>query len=201
VEVARGDLARARECLKEAVSMAREPGNRPILPPALHNWGSLMLLEDDLEGAAALFEEGLALSREDGRIEGVEVNLLALARVEIRRGRYADARRRLAEGARIAEERWMRVRGQALLDETAALAAALEEHAVAARLWGASEAARREMNLSREPNDESFLGPWTERARAALGTPAFTAAEVAGAALSYAEALAEARAWLESPRA
>jgi non-specific serine/threonine protein kinase len=197
VSLARGALDPARARLDEAVALAREPGNRPILAPALHNFGSLKLLEGDAAAAVSCFSEALALSREGGRLEGVVVNLLALARVEIGRGRLDEARERLVEGLRLAEEHSMRVRGQALLDESAAWAAVRGAHALAARLWGAAEAARRSMGLSREPTDEAFLAPRIGRARDTLGAEAFAWEEGVGAALPFEEALSQSRAGLE----
>jgi hypothetical protein len=53
------------------------------------------------------------------------------------------------------------------------------------------------MGFHRERADEAFLTPVIARTRGALGDPAFTAAESAGRSLSYEEAIAQARAWLD----
>ena len=53
------------------------------------------------------------------------------------------------------------------------------------------------MGYHREPMDEAFLPPLIARARRALGETAFAAAEEAGRTLSYVEAVAETRAWLD----
>jgi hypothetical protein len=53
------------------------------------------------------------------------------------------------------------------------------------------------MGFHRERADEAFLAPLIARARGALGDAAFTAAESAGRSLSYDEAIAKARAWLD----
>jgi hypothetical protein len=53
------------------------------------------------------------------------------------------------------------------------------------------------MGFHRERADEAFLAPLIARARGALDDAAFTAAESAGRSLSYEEAIAQARAWLD----
>jgi hypothetical protein len=65
----------------------------------------------------------------------------------------------------------------------------------AARYYGAAEAQAAATGFRRDAADEAFLAPHIAAAREALGTEAFAAAEAAGRALPYADALADARAW------
>jgi hypothetical protein len=67
------------------------------------------------------------------------------------------------------------------------------------RLYGAAQVQAEQMGYHREPMDEAFLPPLLARARKALGEAAFSASEAAGRALSYDEAVAEIRDWLERP--
>ena len=60
------------------------------------------------------------------------------------------------------------------------------------------EAHSEQTGVQRSSADEAFIRPLITKAREALGEPAFAAAEREGRALSYEEAIAEARAWLES---
>jgi hypothetical protein len=83
------------------------------------------------------------------------------------------------------------------LDCSTGLAAFFSEWECAARLYGASEALSEQMGRQREPVDEAFQAPLIRRTRDALGAAAFAAAESAGRSLSYDEAIAEARSWLE----
>ena len=53
------------------------------------------------------------------------------------------------------------------------------------------------MGYHREPADEASSAPFIARTREALGDVAFAAGETSGRALSYDEAIAEARTWLE----
>jgi hypothetical protein len=67
----------------------------------------------------------------------------------------------------------------------------------AARFFGAAEAQMGQTGLHRDPADEAFLAPLIATAREALGWTAFAAAEAGGRALTYDQALAEARAWFD----
>jgi hypothetical protein len=103
----------------------------------------------------------------------------------------------LLEASAIVDEIGSRPLGQSVLEVGAGLSAFDREWARAARLFGAVEAQAEETGLHRDPADEAFLAPLIDRARQALGSAAFTAAEAAGRALGYENATAEARAWLE----
>jgi len=65
-------------------------------------------------------------------------------------------------------------------------------------VFGVTQAQLEQTGYHRDPADEAFLTPLIARAHERLGATAFAAAETAGRALSYEDALAEARAWLES---
>ena len=86
--------------------------------------------------------------------------------------------------------------GVALLDTVATLAASFGELELAARLCGANAALAEEMGLRAAPPDD-FTASLLAKARQGLGAAAFAAAESAGRMLTYDEAIAEARAWLE----
>ena len=82
----------------------------------------------------------------------------------------------------------------------AGLAASRAEWEHAVRFFGAAEAQTGESGLHRDPADDAFLTPLVAQAREALGTDAFGAAEAAGRALSYEQAMAQARDWLTNAR-
>jgi hypothetical protein len=100
------------------------------------------------------------------------------------------------EGLAIVEEIGSKRMGVAHLDCSTGLAAAVGDWARAARLLGTAEALREQMGLHREPTDEETLAQIIGRTRAALGDSAFAAAESEGRAVSFDEAIAEARTWL-----
>jgi hypothetical protein len=68
---------------------------------------------------------------------------------------------------------------------------------LAARCYGAAEAQTAQTQLQRDPTDEAFLAPLITNAREALGTEEYTTAKDAGNALSYEQAIGEARTWLK----
>jgi hypothetical protein len=103
----------------------------------------------------------------------------------------------MREGFAIAEEIGSKRAGVAQLECAVGLAAFFSEWECAARLHGATEAQSGQMGYQREPVDEAFLAPLIQRTRKALGAAGFAAAESAGRSLSYDEAIAEARSWLE----
>jgi hypothetical protein len=101
------------------------------------------------------------------------------------------------EALRIADDTGSKGAGAWSLDCSIGLAAFFSEWECAARLYGASEALSAQIGYRREPPDEAFLAPLIAHTRRALGDAAFAAADSAGRALSYDEAIAEARSWLK----
>jgi hypothetical protein len=55
----------------------------------------------------------------------------------------------------------------------------------------------KQTGLHRDPADEAFLAPLIAQARVALDAAPFAAAEIAGHALAYEDAIMDTRAWLE----
>lgn len=192
-----GDTATARAHLEEALALARGLGNKREIAAAINALAQLHRLEGDLGTAAPLYEAFLALARELGDRETVAIGLLNLAMVAIGNGSRHHARRMLLEVLTIAEEIGSKPAGQSALEVSACLAALREEWECAALLFGTAEAQSERTGLHRDPADEAFLAPLIAKARAALGSASFGAAEAAGRALSYEDAMMEARAWLE----
>jgi hypothetical protein len=81
--------------------------------------------------------------------------------------------------------------------KSAGRAALVGEGVRAARLYGAAQVELEQTGVRREAADEAFLAPLIAKARESLGEAPYAAAEAGGRALSYEDAMAEARAWLE----
>ena len=112
--------------------------------------------------------------------------------------RSADrARRMLLEVIEIAEETGSKRVGQSVLEVCAGLASLNLEYEFAARFYGAAEAQTAQTQLQRDPADEAFLAPLIAKAHQAVGAAKFATAKDAGSALSYEQAIGEARTWLE----
>ena len=116
--------------------------------------------------------------------------------VAIGRGAAVRAPAMLLEVLAIAEEIGSKPAGQSALEVCAGLAASANDWECAARLFGAAETQMGYTGIHRDPTDEAFLAPLITKARDALGMSAFAAADAAGRALAYDDALTEARNWL-----
>ena len=191
-----GDLTAARGHLEEALVLARELGNRRQIAAALNALAQLHRAHGALDAAEPLYEDVVELARELDDRESIAIGLLNLAMVAIGRAATERARSMLLEVVAIIEETGSRSAGQSVLEVSAGLAALREEWARAAQFFGAAEAQARQSGLRRDPADEAFLTPLVARARATLDVAAFTAAEAAGRAMTYPEAIGAARAWL-----
>jgi predicted ATPase/DNA-binding winged helix-turn-helix (wHTH) protein len=194
--LALGNRATAREHFLVALAKSRQLGNKLQLSSALNGLAELYRVEGELEKAEPLYEEALSLSGERGDRGGMAVHLANLAWTSISLGREDQARGMVREGLAIVDEIGSRRLGVAYLDCLTGLAAAVGDWERAARLHGTAEALREQMGYHREPTDEASLSQIVRSAREALGSDAFAAAESAGRAVSYDEAIGKARAWL-----
>jgi predicted ATPase/class 3 adenylate cyclase len=191
-----GDQAAARGYFDEGIVLSRKSGNKRELACALNGLAQLHRMEGALDTADALYRESLALIRELGDRETAAVVLLNLAIVAIGRRSGAQAREILREVLAISIEMQSKPTGQCTLDVCAALAALSGDWKRAARFFGIVEAQTGQTGYHRDPSDEAFLAPLITEARTVLGTDTFTDAETEGRALSYDDAIDEARVWL-----
>jgi predicted ATPase len=200
VSHAQGERTTARRHLEASLALARRLEHKGQLYAVLTALAQLHRVEGDLDAAERLYEESLTLARASGdRVYSVDC-LSNLAVLSISRGLGGPARGMLLAALAIAEEIGWKNESQAVLENSAGLAACLGEWKCAARFYGAAEAQREQTRVHRDPADEAFLTPLIARAREALDGAAFAAAEAAGRALSYEDAMAESRAWLETAR-
>ena len=197
VATGQGDRVTARSYFEQALVLAQEQGDERALAAAYNALAQLCRMEGDLDTAEKLYEKMLALSRRLEDRETIAVGLLNLSMVSIDRALGDRATGLLLEALAIAEETGSRRMGQSGLEVAAGLGAARKEWEMAAGLYGAAEAQMVQSGLRRDPSDEAFLAPWMQQASRALGPAAFAAAETAGRAWGYDEAMARARAWLE----
>jgi non-specific serine/threonine protein kinase len=193
-----GDRGAARAYFDEAVLLSRKSGNKRELAEALNGLAQLDRMEGALDAADALYRESLALMREIGDREMIAVVLLNIAIVAIGRRSAAQAQQILREVLTIAIEVQSKATGQCTLDVCGALAAVCDEWKRAARFFGSVEAQAEQTGYLRDPSDKAFFEPLITKTRIALGDDAFREAEAGGRAISYNEAIEDARAWLSS---
>lgn len=191
-----GDLVSARGYLREAVDLAAQHSDERSLGAALNALAQLCRVEGNLDDAERQCEKALEIARRLGDQDSVAVNLLNRAMLEISRGRSATVVPMLAEVISIGEAIGSKPVATSALEVTGAYAALIGDAHRAARFFGAAEAQALATGLHRDPADAAFLAPLIDRVRAALGEAAYGEAERAGRALSYDEAIGQARAWL-----
>jgi predicted ATPase/class 3 adenylate cyclase len=195
-----GNVTTARGHLEEALALARKLGNKRELAAALNGLAQLYRVEGNLDMAEPLFENVLALARELDDHESIAIGLLNLAMVYIGRGFADSAKTAMLAVLSIIERTGSKPAGQSVLEVSAGLAALQEQWTKVAFFFGAAETQAKQTGLHRDPADEAFLAPFVVNARNSLGSQAFDAAEQAGHALLYEEAIAEASNWLRQGR-
>ena len=193
-----GVLATARKHLEEALELARKSGEKRQIGAALNALAQLHRVEGALDTAQLLYENFLGHARELADSESIAIGHLNLAMVSICRGSNGDARARLLKALAIVDEIGSKSSGQSVLEVCAGLSALREEWEITAHFFGAAEAQSAQSGIHRDPTDEAFLAPLVAKARHALGAARSREAEEAGRALSYEEAMVQARVWLEN---
>ena len=192
-----GEWDAARGYLEEALARARKEGDQRQLAAALNALGQLLRVEGALDDAQPLYEQALAIAQQAGDREVVAVALLNLAIVDVQRGFAGQAGARLLDVLAIASDIGSKPAGQSAVEVAAGLAARAGDWSRAARLFGVAEEQTSYTGIHRDPADEAFLAPLIGAVREAAGSEAFDAAETAGRALAYDDAITELRAWLE----
>ena len=160
-----------------------------------------MFEQERLRGDGAYATGAEQLCAGDHQVNGEDEDFAHRANGTITAGAFKTARRRrigshyefAPDRFSIAEDIGSKRAGIAHLSGASELAVFFGEWNLAARLYGAAEAQRERIGHHPEPREEVFI----ERAREALGAIAFAAAESDGRSLSYDEAIAQARAWLD----
>lgn len=190
-----GDLKAARAHLEEALVRARELEDPRNIAAAVNAMAQLHRVEGDFNAAEPLFEHVIDLARGLEDRESIAIGLLNLAMTSVERKLAGRARLMLTEALAIVDATGSKPAGQSVLEVCAGLSGLHGEWVCGARFYGMAEAQASQTGIHRDPADEAFLAPWVATARGTLGED-FDAAEAGGRALSYVEALREARAWL-----
>ena len=190
-----GDVSAARRHLQVALAMALESGKDREIAAALNALGQLHRVGGDMETATKLYREAVAYGRRLEDRETVAITLLNLA-MACAHASPAEAAQMVLEAITLGAQVGSRFVGQSALDVAAGLMAISRSWPECARLYGAAQAHAAHVGLRREAADEVFLEPLIESSRSQLG-PAYAATEIGGRALSYPQAIEEARARLE----
>ena len=198
VMLAEGNRVMARAHLQDTLALARQLEDKQYLSRALNGLGVFHSEKRELQKAQRFYEEALEVSRGLGDRGGTAIELANLAWIFIQLDSADRARELMSEGLAIATEIGSKRAAAPHMGNAMQLAACFGDWKFAARLHGATEALLQQMGHRREPDEEAANAPSVARTREALGAAAFAAAASAGRALTNDEAIAEARAWLES---
>ncbi len=179
---------------EEAVARMREAGDRAWLAYILSDVGDLLIAAGDEERGAAMIEEGLALHREHGNMQGLGNKLSDLGLRRHDEGDVGAALRHYVESVRLLREggdTWYLASPVAGL---AAIALTFGHPLLAARLIGAATALRERSGAWFWPRERSRFEQTVAGARAALGADAYEREVAVGHALPLNEVVAEATA-------
>jgi non-specific serine/threonine protein kinase len=189
----RGDFAQTAAYLEESLALYRVLGDRRGIANSLHNLGEVAANQGDLEQAAARYEDALALRRVLGARRGMAVELECLGLVAAWRGEGARA---VALGyealALLQEEGDPRACADGLETLGSIIAGVAGQGEQAARLLGAAATVRERLGTPQPPDNQRQVERMVASTREALGEHAWTAAFMAGQALSLEAAVAEA---------
>lgn len=187
----RGDAREARAAFQEGIDAYRGMGDRHRLSDSLCNLAMVAIDQEQLDEASALFAESIALDREFDNQWGIAHNLSGQAVLALARDAPTEAAALLAQAVETIRPLGDRILQVIALERLAATAAALGEHAMAARLWGAATAQRAVSGEPLTPADAAMLARYLDDARAALGADRFADAAKVGAGLELEAALIE----------
>lgn len=189
-----GRFEAALQAKQEALALARGLDDGVLLFTLLNNTATHQHRAGQLDAAERGYREALVFARRHvGRV-GHVVLLDNLIRLLVARGELVEARQFAIECLPLARHEKVSVD---LLDAAVGLASRAGEHAVAARFWGASDRQLLAWGYRHEPGELEHIAPLLASSRQALGDEAFAAAEAAGRALAFEQALLELEQWLQ----
>jgi predicted ATPase/DNA-binding SARP family transcriptional activator len=185
-----GDYAAARSCYDQRLALARELGSRYGTASALHNLGLVEAHQGNYPAAENLCAESLAISRELGDKTLVAASLQGLGSVHALQGESDLARAHFKQSLALALEVDDQYRIAYILEGLATVAAEVEPTQTA-KLGGAAEALRDEINIPRPVSERNHYERALRSARAALDAAAWAAAWSQGRSMTLEAVIAE----------
>ncbi len=185
-----GDYPAAREFYERSLAINRATGNRDWEATNLSNLGFVAANTGDYTAATEYFGEALGICRETGNRAWEAENLIGLGLVAVLRREYPPVLLYLQQAMEIASALGAMQLNVGALDVFCIYHSALEEYALAARLFGSADAARASMGAPRSPSAIERQRRWRVACEAALGHEAYAACLQEGSALTLDEACA-----------
>ena len=193
--LAEEDFDRAVELFYEAVDAARAAGHNGA--GSIGNIGYVALLRRDYDQARQLSAEATQLFRERGHQSGIAVGLAIEADAAVFQGRSVEARLLVGECLVLGGELGFREVIASGLETSAALLADGDQAELAARLAGAANALREDIDLLQTPSERSLHQRMHATLRETLGASAVEDLYDEGRELDVEQSIALARAALD----
>jgi DNA-binding CsgD family transcriptional regulator len=187
------EVTRAAAAYEEAVTLLRQTGVTTLEAMALAELGDARLLMDEVAAAVPLLDEALILLRRTESPVGIAVTLGERAHAARMQGDQAQASDLFAESIAVATEIGSERLILGAVAGLAGVALALGQPERAVRMLSAVEVIRATSGLGRIPH-AAHTARILAAARTSLAEPVFIAAWDEGQHLSFADAVAEARA-------
>jgi non-specific serine/threonine protein kinase len=178
---------------EESLATYEKLGEKRGVAMALHNLATIEWALGRADMGRARFESALAMLRETSDPVTVAICLSGLASALVRLGEHAGAAGRLREALDIVTAMDAPRESVFVLEALAEWLFATGDAAGAARLIAAGATARRVLGAPLMPHESSEVAALLERVTATLGPDERVLQDAAGASLSLADALAEAK--------
>jgi non-specific serine/threonine protein kinase len=176
-----GSHDQAETLYAEVVRLLRRRGDRFSLANALNNMGTEAWMRGDFDGATTMLEESLELARGLQYSAMAAIRLVNLGHVALDQGKPVLAAGRYRDALRL-DEPEQKVLLVEALEGFAAVAGAVSQPLAAARLFGAAEALRDEMNYSIPPSEQLRYERLVAAARSTISGEAWASAWAEGRA-------------------
>jgi tetratricopeptide (TPR) repeat protein len=180
---------RALALCDEAIALARQVGERPLLAQALNIRGELTRIAGDDESALEAYREGLDLATVAGDEAHMSMFLGNLGFLAEHRGEFEEAQRLCREALRLCWPRGMRLLAAMNVLQFAGPELGLGAPERATVLAGAAEEAMRRLGVGMHPGDSAEHARVVVALRAELGEEEFARLTAEGAAMSLDEAV------------
>jgi DNA-binding CsgD family transcriptional regulator len=188
-DLALAKLADAKQRLNAAIEPARERRNLLILGESLIDLADVALLQGHTRRARHLAEELAGCAASLGNSGLAASADVIRARAALSDGEFDAARSLCQRALAIQAEAGYRIEALLTLEVIADICAGREMYQQAARLYGAADAARRQLGMGRNPVDSLRRQPFRDRAALALDRQKVRELLAEGSALSLDQAI------------
>ncbi len=184
-----GDLMTGRLFLEQSLEMARQENFPSVIGNALRSLARVAILEGDNAKAEELLIECVQFRRQIGEKEQLALTLIELGQVLLKEGDSVQTSKLFEESLVISKELKMEDSQVHCLAGFAGAAGNAGRAELAARLFGASEAAAERIDLKMDDFDHAAYDPIIAAVREKLGEAVFNAAWSEGRKLTLEQAI------------